>query len=517
MKKILWKLKWLYIFDTLCFVITVTCVAMIPYVEKRFIEMFTSHNLTVYNVIFLISLFAGLVLTYLIFNYLSIVFDFRRSVTFEKEIRNTYFHNLVTGRERVWAEEEKDAHIQALTTEITQLEDDYFTPVLNTVQGSLQIVTYVVIIFGFIDPYIALGVLVLAVLGVVFSRSVKNNASQRREEYLASNAGYIGFVRQALSGFTVIREDNRKKVLDREEQCSLQTASKRLHYGKSKAFLLSFNNVVSYAALLLFFVFVVWMAYAGVISISVAIVSFGYIDLVMEPINMILDSAASMKTAVHLREKFENKMVEKTKADYRQDVVTNIKAEHISCVQEGKEILHDFSYSFVAGRNYLLCGPNGSGKSTLLKVLSNMIPVTQGKISVNGKSVDDGIIYSDIYYIDQNAIVFRASFEENVTMFGCYEIEKLQQFNFMKLDVMRKIRECEDCEVLSGGEKQLISLCRALLSGARWILMDETFSGVGNNVEEKALEEILCKDYSVIYITHNFNCERYFQERIELK
>lgn len=107
MKKILWKLKWLYIFDTLCFVITVACIAMIPYVEKRFIEMFTAHNLNVANIVYLISLFAGLVLAYLIFNYLSIVFDFKRSVAFEKEIRDGYFRSLLTGRERIWEEEKR--------------------------------------------------------------------------------------------------------------------------------------------------------------------------------------------------------------------------------------------------------------------------------------------------------------------------------------------------------------------------------------------------------------------------
>lgn len=517
MKKILLKLKWLYIFDTLCFVITVACIAMIPYVEKRFIEMFTAHNLNVANIIYLISLFAGLVLAYLIFNYLSIVFDFKRSVAFEKEIRDGYFRSLLTGRERIWEEEKKDEHIQTLTTEITQLEDDYLTPVLNTIQGVLQIVTYAVIIFVLIDAYIALGVLVLAVLGVAASRSVKNNASKKREEYLVSNAGYIGFIRQLLSGFTAIRQNNMKKVSDREEEYSAQTAFKRLRYGKSKAFLLSFNNVVSYFALLLFFAFVVCLSYAGVISVAVAIVSFGYIDLVMEPINAILDSVACLKTSVHLKKKIESRIMGKAEVDYRQDSVINMEVEHISCVREEKAILSDFSYSFETGKSYLLCGPNGSGKSTLLKTLSGVFPVSEGKILVNKKPVPNGTIYSDIYYIDQSAIVFRASFEENVTMFGSYDMGRLREFEFMKLEVMKKISDCADCEVLSGGEKQLVSLCRALISGARWILMDETFSGVSNAIEDKMIEEILSKDYNVIYITHNFNCEKYFQERIELK
>lgn len=517
MKRILWKLKWLYIFDTVCFVVTVSCIAMIPYVEKRFIEMFTSHNLTAANIVFLATLFAGLVLAYLVFNYLSIVFDFKRGVAFEKEIRDSYFLSLLAGRDRLWTEEEKDEHIQALTTEITQLEDDYLTPVLNTVQGSLQIVTYAVIIFALIDPYIALGVLVLAALGVAASRSIKNNASQKREAYLEANAGYIGFVRQLLSGFTAIRQNNRQKVFGREEECSAQTASKRLRYGKSKAFLLSFNNVVSYFAMLLFFVFVVCLSYAGVITVAVAIVSFGYIDLVMEPINMILDSAACIKTSVHLKKKIESRIMGQAEADYRQDSVTGIRAEHVSCVREGKALLSDFSYSFEAGRSYLLCGPNGSGKSTLLKVLSGMLPLSEGEVCVNRKPVQDGVIYSDIYYIDQCAIVFRASFEENVTMFGSYDMGRLQEFDFMKLEAMKKISECTDCEVLSGGEKQLISLCRALISGAKWLLMDETFSGISNVVEDKVMEEVLSKGYSVIYITHNFNCEKYFDERIELK
>ena len=147
-------------------------------------------------------------------------------------------------------------------------------------------------------------------MGVFLTRRIKNDASMKREAYLAANSGFIGFIRQILSAVSLVRQDNIDKVFKKEAFYSYTTAEKRLAYGRSKAALLSLNNGIGYIIMLLFFVAIVFLSYFELITVATAIVSFGYIDLVMEPISSILDSIAQKRTATHLRLKFDEYLLE---------------------------------------------------------------------------------------------------------------------------------------------------------------------------------------------------------------
>lgn len=516
MRKIFCKMKGLISYNMGLFVVLVLCISLVPYIEKLFIEAYIAGVLDGVTIIRLIGMFAAVVAGYLISNYLGMVSDFKIGTRFEKEVRNRYFLKLIEGRTRLWEEEEQDRHIQALTAEITQLEEDYVTPIVQILQGVLQLVVYAVVIFVLINPYIASGVMILSFLGVIVSRRVKNDASQKRKEYLEANADYIGFIRHMLCGFSAVRQENASHVVRKEEEYVQNNAKKRIRYGKAKAFLYSFNNGISYLTMLFFFAYIVFLAYKNLIDISVAIVSFGYVDLVMEPISTIMESLAAYKSVAHLKIKMEGMLKAEGNVRYVTTPVEEIRAEHILCDRKGKQILKEFSGVFERGYGYLLCGVNGSGKSTLLKILSNLMGRSGGEILINGKSTDENTVFNDLYYIEQQAVVFPVSFEENVTMFGTYDIAYLNRFKFMNLEVMKRIRKCENCEVLSGGEKQLVTLCRALLSGANWLFLDETFSGVSNEIEEHIVSELVSKKYSLIYVTHNFSCEKYFGEKVAL-
>lgn len=60
-----------------------------------------------------------------------------------------------------------------------------------------------------------------------------------------------------------------------------------------------------------------------------------------------------------------------------------------------------------------------------------------------------------------------------MTMFGAYDARGLEKYPFLQRPELQKILRCENCDSLSGGEKQLVCLRRALLSGAHWLALDD--------------------------------------------
>lgn len=503
MKKILSKVvKW-YLLETACFLIVSVLVSAVPYIEKEFIESFMDSNLSGKRILLLILAFAAIVLLYLFFDYFGIVFVFKGSAGFEREVRNKCFSNLLRSGTRACGEEEKDNLIQAMTAEIGQLDSDLIRSYICIIQSVLQIVVYALFIFFFIDRAISGIVLALGLLGVFLSRFLNNDASRKRDAYLQENKLYIGFLRQILSGLSIVRQNNRTNIVQENQKRTRSVAEKRLGFGKAKALLLSLTNGISYFILLLFFICVVLLAYHGSVTIAVALISFEYIDLVMEPINAVFDSIANIKTVKGLREKFEVMLSDKQGAQYVSSRINQIAAEDVSYAVEQKLILKPITEHFDTHNQYLVEGINGSGKSTFLKLLANILHPTGGTLKINDNPVLSDTIYNDLYYVNQDAVVFPTSFSDNVTVFGAYDIQKLDKFRFYHSDFAEKIKCCPNCQVLSGGEKQFLSLCRALICGAAWLLLDESFSSMAQSLEKSILQEIIEKEYHIIYVTHS--------------
>lgn len=516
MKRILSKIKYLLVLETFFYIVASIGIALIPYAEKNFVELFSEDALTVINAAGVVTLFAVAVMLYLVANYFTVVYIFKSSTQFEKEMRDACFKKLLYESRSLLTEESKDGYIHSVTAEITQLEDDYLRPMIGIVQGCLQAITYIVFIFYAIDRYIALGILILATLSVLATRSARNNASQKRNEYLECNSNFIGFIRQILNALTTVRENNIEQIINQENIRTNGVAKKRLSFGKAKAVLFTFNNGISYTTIFLFFVYTVILAHNNMITLAVAIVSFSFIDIVSEPLNLVLDSFAQIKTASDLKEKIDKRLEVYSSSVFESAPVRSIQALDIIFEKDGVPILQNISFTIEQGESCLLKGINGSGKSTLLKIISNHLTPTSGVFLINGDRPKKDTWFNDIYYVEQNAVAFPTSFVDNVTMYGAYDLAGLNKYSFTQLDVFVRIFQCENCETLSGGEKQLLSLCRALISGARWLLLDETFSGVNPSVEKAILHELIDKKNQIVYVSHSDVCESLFSKRINL-
>ena len=140
-----------------------------------------------------------------------------------------------------------------------------------------------------------------------------------------------------------------------------------------------------------------------------------------------------------------------------------------------------------------IIGPNGAGKSTLLKAIMGLIPIFGGKIFFNGNELKEiksfELIQKGIAYVPQVSNVFPSlTIEENLEM-GLWTTKEKQNKLFEEIYSMFEIlfqKRKERAGNLSGGQRQLLALGRALISKPEVLLLDEPSAGLS----PKAIDEV---------------------------
>lgn len=162
--------------------------------------------------------------------------------------------------------------------------------------------------------------------------------------------------------------------------------------------------------------------------------------------------------------------------------------------------LQNVSCRVEQGEIVALIGANGAGKSTLLNTISGIVPSQSGSISFNGVDITrmpaHRIVAAGISQVPEGRRVFAGmSVLENLEM-GAYIVsskkETLQRLErvfalFPRLAERRK----QPARTLSGGEQQMLSMGRALMSGPRLLLLDEPSMGLAPMLVEKIFEIIV--------------------------
>lgn len=182
-------------------------------------------------------------------------------------------------------------------------------------------------------------------------------------------------------------------------------------------------------------------------------------------------------------------------------------------------VLKDLSFTISQGSRTAIVGPSGSGKTTIINLISRFYDVDSGEIRLGNKDIRDYKVESllkNLSLVFQDVYLFRDTIENNIRFANpdasheevVEAAKKARCHNFiMELPDGYNTMVGEGGSSLSGGEKQRISIARALLKNAPIILLDEATSSVDpeNEYEILAAIEELSKGHTVISIAHRLS------------
>ena len=197
--------------------------------------------------------------------------------------------------------------------------------------------------------------------------------------------------------------------------------------------------------------------------------------------------------------------------------------EHVSFAYEnGNPILKDVSFSIPQGSMTAIVGPSGGGKTTITRLIARFWDVQEGSITIGGHDVKEftcDSLLKNMSMVFKNVYLFHDTIENNIK-FGCPDATHEQVVEAAKKacchDFISALPQGYDTVIgeggstLSGGEKQRISIARAMLKDAPIILLDEATASVDpeNEVHLQQAISALVKNKTLIVIAHRLSTIR---------
>lgn len=208
----------------------------------------------------------------------------------------------------------------------------------------------------------------------------------------------------------------------------------------------------------------------------------------------------------------------------------SVEFKDVSFSYGGRQILEHVDFMVPSGRTTAVVGPSGGGKTTLCNLIARFWDVPEGEVFVGGHSVREyklDSLMKNISMVFQNVYLFNDTVENNIR-FGCPDADHEQVVEAAKAACCHEfITELPDGYdtvlgegggTLSGGEKQRISIARAILKDAPIVILDEATANVDpeNEAQLQSAIEALTKGKTLIMIAHRLKTIRYADQILVL-
>ena len=416
--------------------------------------------------------------------------------------------------------QESEAHyLSAFSNDLNTIETNYLDAQFLLVRNAIEM-TGALAMMLFYNPLmtaVAMGFLILPTLAAALQGHRMEDAEQ---EVSRQNARSLALLRDCLSGFSVIKSfaaEGRmtQSMLSRTRQAEDAKCRKR----RISTLLESIGSLSALTAQLGTFLAGTALILSGNSMTPGVLVAF--MDLTatfIDPVSELPELIGNRKAAAGLIRSLSRSLQDHVRSSgaLRSGPLTQgISLNRLSYgYGEESPILKDVSFCFQPRKSYVIVGASGSGKSTLLNLLMGSDSY-EGSICLDNREIRE--IHSDSLFdtvsmISQNVFIFNASIRDNITMFADFpqaEIEKAVRLSGLSQLIREKGADylCGEngCN-LSGGEKQRISIARALLKKSQVLLADEITAALDKVTAAQISDAVLgLEDMLRIVVTHNLD------------
>lgn len=421
---------------------------------------------------------------------------------------------------------------------LSRITNDVDTLGMSLNQSITQLITSVTTLIGVVIMMLSISLpmtlVVLAILpvsGIVVGFIVKHSQKyfHRQQEYL----GHVnGQVEEIFAGHNVVR------IFNQEESAyqDFEKASKTLYESAWKSQFLSgmmmpIMQFVGNAGYVGVAVFGAYLASKGSIGVGDIQAFIQYVRMFTQPIqqmaqvsSMIQSTAAAAERIFEfLGEEEESQTAENHAPLSIGEVKANVGFDHVKFgYNPDKIIVKDFSADVKEGQKIAIVGPTGAGKTTMIKLLMRFYDLNGGKITIDGydiKDFDRSELREAFGMVLQDTWLFNGTIMENIR-YGRLDATDEEVIEAAKAAHVHHFIETlpggynmelnEEATNVSQGQKQLLTIARAILADNKILILDEATSSVDTRTEvriQKAMDNLM-KGRTSFIIAHRLSTIR---------
>lgn len=416
---------------------------------------------------------------------------------------------------------------------VNSVSDMLSNGIINVILECLNML-FIMIIMFFVNVKLSLVVLSGLPIFAVIMMMIKKRQRKAWQDVSNKSSNLNAYLQENITGARVTqiftREEENAQIFDRLSE----------KYRKSWINAVKYSNLVwpatdNVSTLVRAAIFVV-----GLLVLTPAAVSLGtivamtsYASSFWQPIMNLSNIFNNfINNIAYLERIFETldepaTIADKPNAQDIGDITGEVKFDDVTfSYEQGKTVLEHISFDVKPGESVALVGPTGAGKSTVVSLLSRFYDLDSGKITIDGKDISQATLHSlrsQMGIMLQDSFIFSGTIYDNIrygrldaTEEEIREAAKIvcadEFISEMKDGYMTEVNERGS--KLSGGQKQLISFARTLLSDPKILVLDEATSSIDARTEkllQQGLQRLLVGRTSFI-IAHRLstikNCDK---------
>lgn len=409
--------------------------------------------------------------------------------------------------------------IDNVSTTISQSTVQFMASIVN-ILGSLVMMIY-------LSPLMTVASMITVPMVYFLTRFIAKKTKLLFREQQKTLGKLNGHIEESIAGIHVVKAfNNEEKVIN---EFKVQNDILRNVGVKAQiwsGFIMPLMNVINNFGFGVIAIFGGSLAVKGIISVGVIASFISYSKQFTRPLNELANTFNTLQSGIAGAERVFEILDE---AEERKDsdnaiVIDNIKGEvEFKDVTfeytKGEPVLKDISFKVASGTNIALVGPTGAGKTTIVNLLTGFYEIDKGEILIDGINIKDyqknslrkifGMVLQDTY-------LFSGTIKENIK-YGNLEAtdeDIIRAATFaMADDFINKLPQGYDTFLneggtnLSQGQKQLLTISRAILANPSILILDEATSSVDTRTELKIQEAMvkLMKNRTTFIIAHRLS------------
>ncbi len=416
---------------------------------------------------------------------------------------------------------------------LSRITNDVDTLGQSLNQGVTILITSVTTIIGVlimmltISPLMTLiAFVILPISALLISLVIKHSQKYffTQQEYLGKINGQV---EEVFSGQNVIKVFNReevvKKTFEEDNDVLYQSAWKSQFFSGMMQPIMMFVGNLGYVAVA---ISGSMLAIKGTIEVGDIQAFIQYVRSFTQPITQVAQvsnmlqsmAAATERVFEFLEEEEEDQFAENPVHD--ENLQGSVTFEHVKFgYDEDKIIIHDFNSQISPGQTVAIVGPTGAGKTTMVKLLMRFYDVNEGAIKVDGYDIRDfnrSELRENFGMVLQDTWLFKGTIMENIR-YGRLDATDEEVIEAAKaahahhfistLPGGYQMELNEEASNVSQGQKQLLTIARAILADNRILILDEATSSVDTRTEariQKAMNNLM-KGRTSFVIAHRLS------------